>query len=63
MDNLKNYFMSLSGDERKAFAASCNTSVAYIKQIYQFLSRLCGGEDGIIKSEKPSYFSKPPMWR
>lgn len=35
MDNLKNYFLNLSGDEREAFAANCNTSVAYIKQIYQ----------------------------
>ena len=35
MDNLKNYFLSLSGDEREAFAAKCKTSVAYIKQIYQ----------------------------
>ena len=35
MNNLKNYFLNLSGDEREAFAANCNTSVAYIQQIYQ----------------------------
>ena len=34
MDNLKNYFLNLTSDEREAFAANCNTSVAYIQQIY-----------------------------
>ena len=31
MDSLKNYFLNLTGDEREAFAAKCNTSIAYIQ--------------------------------
>lgn len=35
MNNLKDFFLALSNDERENFARKCNTSTAYIQQIYQ----------------------------
>ena len=57
MDNLKNYFLNLTGDEREAFAANCNTSVAYIQQIYQG-HRQCSASLAIEIDKNSNFLSR-----
>lgn len=40
---LKDFFLSLSSEEKKTFAKKCNTSVGYIQQIYNGF-RSCSAE-------------------